>query len=88
MSVRHYFHLQDIKISIEDVNFYAKLSLILDTLVNKTEHAVHSYAAGQGYLHLKMLNNAQCEISLQIFRSQKTCQMNWNSILEKTGLEI
>ena len=32
--------------------------------------------------------NAQCEISLQIFRSQKTCQMNWNSILEKTGLEI
>ena len=32
--------------------------------------------------------SAQCEISLQIFRSQKTCQMNWNSILEKTGLEI
>ena len=36
----------------------------------------------------KSLPNAQCEISLQIFRSQKTCQMNWNSILEKTGLEI
>ena len=34
------------------------------------------------------LYNAQCEISLQIFQSQKTCQMNWNSILEKTGLEI
>ena len=34
------------------------------------------------------LYTAQCEISLQIFQSQKTCQMNWNSILEKTGLEI
>ena len=34
------------------------------------------------------VHTAQCEISLQIFRSQKTCQMNWNSILEKTGLEI
>ena len=32
--------------------------------------------------------STQCEISLQIFRSQKTCQMNWNSILEKTVLEI
>ena len=28
-------------------------------ICNKTEHSVHSYAAGQGYLHLKMLNNAE-----------------------------
>ena len=31
--VRHYFYLQDIKISFEEVDFYAKLSITLDTLV-------------------------------------------------------
>ena len=29
--VRHYVYLQDIKISFEDVDFYAKMSLIMDT---------------------------------------------------------
>ena len=31
MMARHYFCLQDIKISFKDVNFYTKMSLILDT---------------------------------------------------------
>ena len=41
-----YFNLQDIKISFEDVVFYAKLSLILDTLVgnSKTQRTILSIA--------------------------------------------
>ena len=31
-----YFYLQDIKISFEDINFYTKLSLILDTLARNS----------------------------------------------------
>ena len=37
LSARHYFNLQDIKISFEDVDFYAKLSLILDTTVGNSK---------------------------------------------------
>ena len=37
LSARHYFNLQDIKISFEDVDFYAKLSLILDTPVGNSK---------------------------------------------------
>ena len=33
---RYYFYLQDIKISFEDVDFFAKLSQILDTLVSNS----------------------------------------------------
>ena len=40
--VPHYFSLQDIKISFEDVDFYAKLSLILNTPVrnSKTQRTI------------------------------------------------
>ena len=47
--VRHYFSLQDIKISSEDVDFYAKLSLILDTPVGnskKQRTILHNYNLG------------------------------------------
>ena len=37
LSARHYFNLQVIKISFEDVDFYAKLSLILDTPVGNSK---------------------------------------------------
>ena len=36
LSACHYFNLQDIKFSFEDVDFYAKLSLILDTPVGNS----------------------------------------------------
>ena len=37
LSACHYFNLQDIKISFEYVDFYAKLSLIFDTLVRNSK---------------------------------------------------
>ena len=42
LSAHHYPNFQDIKISFEDVDFYAKLSLILDTLVgnSKTQRTI------------------------------------------------
>ena len=39
--VCHYFSLQDIKISFEDVDFYAKLSLILNTPVRNSKTQRH-----------------------------------------------
>ena len=37
LSACRYFNLQDIKIPFEDVDFYAKLSLILDTPVGNSK---------------------------------------------------
>ena len=42
LTVHHYFSLQDIKISFEDVDFYANVSLILNTPVrnSKTQQTI------------------------------------------------
>ena len=53
--VCHYFSLQDIKISFEDVDFYAKLSLILDTLLKKLnnpmDHSIYCVRRSGGVRH-------------------------------------
>ena len=36
--------------------------------------------------YLLSLHSAQCEISLQIFQSQKSCQMKGNWVLKKRGV--
>ena len=63
LSARHYFNLQNIKISFEDVNFYAKLSLILDTPVGnlKTQQTIlHN-------LHPTVVNRAIKKIIFDFF---------------------
>ena len=66
MTARHYFSLQDIKISFEDVDFYAKLSLILNTLAKKHKNpADHS-----NHLHASLFEKSKLTITRRKYHSK------------------
>ena len=88
----HYFSLEDIKISFEDVDFYAKLSLILNTPVrnSKTQWTIvstPSFLPASSWQELPRASNAQFlafECNFKVAH-EPTPLLSWNYLEATTA---